>query len=100
MRNGVKQFDPNALLLPKPDLAGFTDTDVSEPGRCRIPAVEITNKGTLLAFYERRWAKGDLSPLITRAVLDSQFLIRCASSRMIKSQRVRSMARMSRSTCS
>jgi len=62
MRNGVKQFDPDGLPLPKPEPPGFFDTDVSEPGRCRIPAVEITNKGTLLAFYERRWAKGDLSP--------------------------------------
>jgi sialidase-1 len=28
-------------------------------GRVRIPAIEITTRGTLLMFYERRWERGD-----------------------------------------
>lgn len=31
-------------------------------GKVRIPAVEVTNQGTLLVSYERRWRRGDETP--------------------------------------
>ena len=45
---------------------------------------------------ERTSANRDFSPLMTRLVFDSQFLIRCPSSSTIRSQAACSIARMSR----